>query len=403
MMFLLIVAALLLYVMTSEERRKLVQVALASLREAVYRLSRHRADTGPFGDALRARTPMALVTPAIVLLNLLIFVRVVWTDGPAGAEGTLLAWGASIGPRTTNGEWWRLVTATFVHGSLLAVLINSAAVLQTGVVLERLIGHLAFAAVYFAAGLFATLMSLSASAETVSTGAAGAVLGVYGLLLATIVRGTLHRSELTIPLKSLAVLAPLAAVFVLYTAATSGLGLSARAGLFAGFLFGVIVERGVREQKPPIRRLAAVSAATMAVAALAVVPLRGFDDVRPELALVAAVEERTVAVYEYEVLRFRNGRVTTKALAGTIHRDIMPELQRVRARIAALQRVPNRYKPLVAAAADYLRLREESWRLRARALSGPNIRLLRDADRTEREALVAFERIRPSSPEGAPQ
>ena len=366
-------------------------------------MSRYRADSGPFGDALRARTPWPIVTPAIVLVNLAIFARVVWTDGPAGAEETLIAWGASFGPRTTNGEWWRLVTATFVHGSLLALLIHTAAVLQAGVVLERLIGHAAFAAIYVAAGLFAAVMSLSTSPETVTTGAGGAVLGIYGLLLATIVRGMLHRSELTIPLRALAVLAPVAAVFALYTAASSGFGLPARAGLFTGFLFGIVMERGVRERKPPVRRLAAVSAATLAVAVLAAVPLRGFADVRPELALVVAVEERSAAAYEGAVLRFRDGRVTAKALAGLIERTILPDLQRVRARVSTLQRIPNAYRPIVAAANEYLRLREESWRLRARALNTSKMPLLRDADRIERQALAAFEPVRNSPLEGAPQ
>ena len=400
MMFLLIVGALLLYVMTSEERRRVAQLAVGSLQEAVYRISRHRADTGPFGDALRARTPWAMVTPAIILVNLAIYARVVWTDGPTGAE-TLLAWGASFGPRTTSGEWWRLVTAMFVHGSLLALLIHSAALLQAGVVLERLVGHVAFAAIYVAAGLFATLMAVSTSPEQVAAGAGGAVLGVYGLLLASIVRGTLHRSELTIPLRSLAVLAPIAALFTLYTAVVSGFGAPARAGLFTGFLFGILVERGIRERKPSVRRLAAVSAATLAIALLVVVPLRGVADVRPEMALVVAVEARTAAEYDYAVLRFRNGRITTKALAGEIERTILPELQRVHGRVSALQHVPNAYQPLVAAAGDYLRLREHSWRLRARALNTSNTRLLRDADRTERESLAAFERFRGSAPEGA--
>jgi rhomboid protease GluP len=403
MLFLLIVAGLVLYVMTSEERLRLVQTARAAVRAAMCRAGRYRIDAGPFGAALRARTPWLIVTPAIVAANLAIFACMVFADGPASDPQTLMAWGASFGPRTTNGEWWRLATATFVHGSVLALLIHTAAIAQLGLVLERLVGHFAFAAIYVAAGVFASVMHLSASPEAVTAGASGAVVGAYGLLLASIVRGTLKRSSLTIPFRALAMLAPAAAVFALHVGVVSGFDLAARAGLFTGFLFGIVVERDVRERKPPMRRLAALSAATLAIAVLTAVPLRGFTDVRPALDHVIAVEERTAAAYDHAVLRFRNGRITAKSLAQLIDGTILPELQAARARVAELKRVPAAHQALVASANDYLKLRDESWRRRAKALNAANMRLLREADRTERASLAAFERIRPSSLERAPQ
>jgi hypothetical protein len=45
----------------------------------------------------------------------------------------------------------------------------------------------------------------------------------------------------------------------------------------------------------------------------------------------------------------------------------------------------------MTAANSYLKLRDESWRLRAEALNRANMRLLRDADQTERASLMAFE------------
>jgi membrane associated rhomboid family serine protease len=403
MIFLLIFGALALYVMTSEERRRLLQTAGTAALEAMYWAGRHRIDDGPFGEALRARTPWLIVTPAIVVANLAIVVCVVFAEGAAGDQQTLIAWGASFGPRTSNGEWWRLATATFVHGSVLAVLINTVAIAQLGFVLERLIGHAAFAALYAAAGVLANVMALSASPETVTAGASGAVFGLYGLLLASIVRGMLQRSSLTIPFKALAVLAPVAAAFAIYGAVVSGFDLPARAGIFTGFMFGILVERGIREHKPLAQRLAVVSGATLMIATLIVVPLRGVTDIRPELALLIAVEERTAAAYDSAVLRFRNGRITTKALAQLIDGTILPELQAARARMTALQRVPVAHQALVSAANDYLKLRDESWRLRAQALNSTNMRLLREADRTERASLTVFEQIRQSPLESASQ
>ncbi len=51
---------------------------------------------------------------------------------------------------------------------------------------ERLVGQLAFAAVYLAAGTFASLVLVSAHPLAVMVGASGAIFGVYGLLFALI-------------------------------------------------------------------------------------------------------------------------------------------------------------------------------------------------------------------------
>lgn len=403
MLLLVIFAALALYVMTSDERRRVLRTAQTAVEDCLYWTRRRRADAGPFAEALRARTPWLIVTPAIVLANLGIFASLLAGDGSLSDQERLVAWGASFGPRTSNGEWWRLVAATFVHGSVLALLVNTVAIAQLGLLLERLVGHAAFAAIYLAAGFFAHAMNLSASPEDVSAGASGAVFGLYGLLFASIVRGTLQRSSVSIPLKVLAILSPVAAAFALYGALSGGFDLAARAGLFTGFVFGILVERGLRERKPPVRRLAAFSAAALAIAVMTAVPLGGITDVRPELARLVEIEQRTAAAYDAAVSRFRTGHLTAKSLTTLIDGTILPELGAARARIAGLGRVPEAHKPLIAAATSYLALRDESWRLRALALNRANMKMLRDADQTERASLAAFERIRQSSLESAAQ
>src|SRR6202035_2476066 len=90
---------------------------------------------------------------------------------------TLVGWGASFGPRTTNGEWWRLVTSMFVHSGMLQLLVNVGGLVSIGFMLERLVRRPAFAAVYFAAGVLASLVSLSVHPMAVSAGASGAIFG----------------------------------------------------------------------------------------------------------------------------------------------------------------------------------------------------------------------------------
>jgi rhomboid protease GluP len=389
--------------MTSEERRRVVRFAERAAREGVARAVRYREQRSAFDEALVERTPWLLVTPAIVIANLFIFLGMVFGDGAISHPDTLIAWGANFGPRTTNGEWWRLATAAFVHDGALALLVNVAAIAQIGLILERLIGHPTLATIYLSAGFFGSLMMVATAPETVTAGAAGALFGLYGLLLAAFVRGLLQRSPLSIPLMTMRRLAPVAGVFVAYNVMTGGFDLAAKVGLFTGFVFGMVVTRGIRERKPTVQRLAMSAVATFAIAVLTAVPLRSVTDIRPELELLIALEEKTAAAYEAAVLRFRGGRLTTKSLTELIDGTILPELQAARARVTALDRVPPAHQPLVTAANDYLKLRDESWRLRAEALSKANMRLLREADLRERASLVAFEQIKRSPLESAAQ
>ena len=383
-LFLLLALGFGLYFMTPEERARLVRAVLAAIRRVTYTATQDSPQCEPFRDALRARTPWALVTPALVALNATVFVFMRFGGGALSDPETLVDWGGNFAPRTTNGEWWRLVTTMFVHSGMLHLVANLAGLVQLGLILERLVGRLVFAAVYLAAGVFASLVSLSAHPVAVSVGASGAIFGIYGLLLASSIWGILHRSTLTIPLMALKKLGPATAVFILYNVANNGLESAAElAGLFVGFVCGLVLSRGVSDRKPPARRVAAAMAATVVIAVAFAVPLHGVDDVRPEIDRVIAVEDRTASAYQATVSRFRNGRSSAEVLAQLIDRTIIPELQAAHVRVEALDRVPSEHQPLVAGAEEYFRLRYESWRLRAEELRKTDMLKLRGAEGTE--------------------
>jgi membrane associated rhomboid family serine protease len=397
MLLVAIIIGLLLYVSTSEERRHYLRMALntaGQYAQHLKHLEHLRAARGPFDDALRARTPKLLVTPAVVAAILVVFLARLFATGSISDPAALVQWGANFGPLTTNGQWWRLFSAPLLYDGLMALVVGAGAVSQLGPILERQFGHSTFAAVFVAAGVFGSLMDLSAYPEAVTTSGTSAVLGLYGLLAASIVRGTLRRSELSMPLTSLVRLLPVAAIFALAVAGGHTFDLSDKAGLFTGFVSGLVVSRDLRTRKPTVQRLALVTSGAMVIAVIVSVPLRGFTDVRPELALLVALEEKTVTAYDAAVRRFRDGRETTRAMADLIHKSILPELEAAHARMKGLDRVPPAHQPVVAAARDYLRLRNESWRQRADALGKSNARLLRQADATERASLAAFEQIR---------
>jgi membrane associated rhomboid family serine protease len=402
LLLLVVLVSFGIYVSTPEERARFIRAALEAVRQAPAAIQKlkqvaggHPTEDDPFSIALRERTRWPIVTVTLAALNAMIFVAMVVAPGTLRDPETLVAWGASVGPHTTNGEWWRLLTSMFVHAGMLSLLVNIAGFVQLGLVLERLVGHLAFAAVYIAAGVLASLVSLSASSVTVTVGASGAVFGLYGLLFGSAVWGLINRTVLTIPLGVLRQLAPAGAIFILYSLATSSISSSAEfAGFATGAVFGLVVARGVTEQKPAAHWVGAAMAAAAILVIASAIPLRGVANVMPELERVVAFEERTAGSYETAVGQFRNGRMKADALARMIDQKIIPDLQAVRARLKSLERVPEEHQPLMASAEEYLRLRDASWRLRSEALNKSSMLTLRKADKMEWASLDALQKIK---------
>jgi membrane associated rhomboid family serine protease len=396
---LLVLAGAALYFMSAEERTRLARLTVAHVGNAMRAVSQVASSGGPFDDMLRARTGPAVVTQLLVALNVLIFTRMLFDRGALNDAQTLIDWGGNFAPRTTNGEWWRLITAMFVHQSVLHLIATIAGLVPLGLILERAVGRIAFAAIFLSAGLLAGVAGLwTAPAMSVGVGASGAILGIYGLLLASLIWGLVSPSGVPVPWMLVKRVAAAAVPFFLYNLATDRLGtVSALTGFGTGLLGGLMVCRGVTREKPAVRRAALWMAVTVSFAAAAAAPLRGIIDFRPEVARIAAVEERTAASYDEAVARFRLGRVPAKVLVQLIDRTIVPELQAVRARVSALRGVPAEQAPLAAAAEEYLQLREASWRRRAEGLLKSNGVILREADRTELAALAALRRMRPAT------
>jgi membrane associated rhomboid family serine protease len=312
-------------------------------------------------------------------------------SGSVSDPRTLVEWGSSIGPRTTNGEWWRLLASMFVHVGAVHLIAETAGLVQAGLVAERLVGRLAFAVVYVAAGVLAGVWNLTVHPVSIHAGAAGAIYGVYGLLLASIVLGLVQRAALTVPLSVLKGLWPGIALFTLYNTATEGLVSEAmQAGLIVGFSGGMLVGGRVISDKPPVRRVCAVSAATVAIIVSLAAPLRGLADVAGEVARVQETEERTAQSYDAAVAKFKSGRIAAQELA-LLAEGIRGELQVVHAQLTSIDRVPAEHWPMIEKASAYLVLRQDSWRLRAEGLRAGHTRTLQEADAAEHAALAALE------------
>jgi membrane associated rhomboid family serine protease len=372
LLLILVFIGVALYFMTSVERNRLLGVILAALRKVKETVTLEGLQCDPFFDALRARTPRVVATPLLIALSAAITI--------------------------------------FVHSPLLDLFVSAVCLWQIGLILERLVGRLAFTTVYVASGVAAGIVSLSESTGGMSVGASESVLGMYGLLLVISISSMIQGSSLTIPLNVTKRLAPVAAIFVLYKLTTTDLGNVAElAALVCGLVGGIVVARDVIERTPRVRRLATAMATVVTVGTLYALtvlhrPLNEPVDVRPEINRVIAVEGRTAGLYDKEVDRFRRGRITASALADVIEKTIVPELHVVAGRLRALQDVPPEHQPLIATAETFLKLRHESWRLRAVALHKSDTLGLRQADSKEQASRDAFHRLKmPLPPDSSRQ
>ena len=380
---------------TPEERTRVFQAALPVLRRVRQSITLRYPELDSFHEALDAQTPVVRVTPILIAANLIIFVLIQFSPHSLSDPNTLIAWGGNVGPRTANGEWWRLVTALFVHSGWLHLLATLVGLLQLGLILERLVGPLAFAAVYFAAGIFSSVAHLYASPVTVTVGASGAIFGTYALLLASWTWRLGRPGPGTIPAAVAKGLAPAAAVFVLYNLATDAVLSEAElSGFIVGFAAGLVVARPVGDRKPSVRGIAAATTAIVAIAVVMAVPLRGMTDATSELEHVVTVEERTATTYQEAANRFRNGWITADALAEVIDSAVLPELTEARTRVESLDKVPMEQQTLVAACKEYLRLRDEGWRIRAAALKRASMAQLREADTIDSASLEILRQIK---------
>jgi rhomboid protease GluP len=105
---------------------------------------------------------------------------------------TLVAFGAKWNYGLVNGQWWRLVTAGFLHGDVLHILMNSWVLFDLGAQVEEVYGPSRMLAIYFlssVAGFYASAVWSPA----VSVGASAALFGLIGAMIAVGVR---HRTPM---------------------------------------------------------------------------------------------------------------------------------------------------------------------------------------------------------------
>ena len=317
-------------------------------------------------------TPNVWVTPGIIVVNFAVF-AIMLASGVHFLTPTtesLIQWGANYGPKTTNGEWWRLFTCTFLHIGIIHLLLNMWVLWDAGRFVERLVGNAGFVVAYIVSGLMGSLASISWNPSIVSAGASGAVFGVYGTLL-----GFVLRRRDSIPMEVLAPLRNSALAFLgynlVYGLGKQGIDVAAHlGGLAAGFLCGLAMSQSLAPEAVSGRRIrnALVAAGGAALVFVAAIALQGIADVPGERARLGAVEKKTLERFNSAVGKARNGEMTEAELADFIEQEVLPDWRAARTRFASLKHVPAPEEQVVSDLTQYMKLREEGWVLLAEAL-----------------------------------
>ena len=91
-----------------------------------------------------------------------------------------------------NGEWWRLITAAFLHLGIIHLGLNMMGLYFGGRILEVMIGRWRFLLLYLTAGIAGSAGALYVTPNAITVGASGAIFGVFGALLVLERRGAIQ-------------------------------------------------------------------------------------------------------------------------------------------------------------------------------------------------------------------
>jgi membrane associated rhomboid family serine protease len=141
-------------------------------------------------ERLRPRGPIA--TRILVLACLAVATVVGLVLGESTDVGMLMRSGALVHGLVHDGEWWRLVTFSFVHVGGIHLIVNVIGLWFLGRLVEEMFGPWRTVAIFAVAGISAAVASFLASPAGISAGASGAL---FGLLGAAFIELSLHRKR----------------------------------------------------------------------------------------------------------------------------------------------------------------------------------------------------------------
>ncbi len=181
--------------------------------------------------------------------------------------GVSIHFGANYGPLTLSGDWWRLFTYMFLHGSLLHIGFNMWCLWDLGKLCESLYGRWTYLFIYVITGVAGGVASIGWNPGVWSVGASGAIFGLAGALIASFYLGEFSLPQIAIrgTLRSLLFFA---GFNLLFGSMFPGIDNSCHiGGLVSGLALGAVIARLAPRQDAPLHRASIVGFVALAVVA----------------------------------------------------------------------------------------------------------------------------------------
>lgn len=121
-----------------------------------------------------------LTNVLLALITSMFFIEVLFNA--IYSDKAIILLGAKWNEGITNGEYWRFITCTFLHGNLFHLFLNLAAMYIFGQEVESIYGTFRFLLIYLLSSWGAGLASYTFSAG-IAIGASGALFGIIGGLI----------------------------------------------------------------------------------------------------------------------------------------------------------------------------------------------------------------------------
>lgn len=121
------------------------------------------------------------ISNIIIGINVIIFLIMFLYDSSLSVH-TLLEFGAKYNPMIAAGQYYRLITAMFLHSGIAHLALNMYALNILGKNIELLFGKVKYVIIYLTAGLFGSLGSFIFT-KAISVGASGAIFGLFGVYI----------------------------------------------------------------------------------------------------------------------------------------------------------------------------------------------------------------------------
>ena len=135
-----------------------------------------------------SRPKIAITTYILIALNIVVYGLEIKRGG-IQSMAVLEQLGALIPEKVIAGEWWRLVSANFLHGNSIHLATNMLSLFFLGRLIELSLGSKSYLTIYFFSGIgsmltFSLLSFRLGLSDVLLVGASAAIMGLMGGILA---------------------------------------------------------------------------------------------------------------------------------------------------------------------------------------------------------------------------